>query len=218
MEGPNATFFGAARDSVGGALVEQDMLNGANIVAYEHGYETPGALVWDFKVNGEFRNNLVFANTYDIYLRNGNFFPYSIKDFVINQGDNQYDFMVVPYLRVKDADIKWDQASNTIIATFKVEAGAPIVNLKQITLYAFSDMYVGDPFKFTLIGKTFSQLFKPTISPDPSTVYTLTIDLAANEKTFKSGRNYFFRIGALGDGAGLSGIKNNYAPYVKIRL
>jgi hypothetical protein len=218
FEGPNAAFFGAVRDSVGGAFVEQDMISGGNITAYEHGYPTPFAMFWDFKTTGEFRNNLVFANTYDLYIRNANCFPVSVMNYEIKPGDNYYEFWVVPYLRIKDAEIKLDQSSNKIVATFKIEGGKPMNKLKQLTLYAFSDIYVGDPFKFAVSGTGWAQTFKPVITPDPATVYTLSIDLAANNKIFKSGRDYFFRIGAMADNAGLKSVKTNYAPCVKIEL
>jgi hypothetical protein len=221
MAGPDAAFFGAVKDSIGGGLIEQDQLNGSRILAYEHGYETPTAQSWFFKITGEFRNNMVFSNTYDLKLRNANFFPIEMNDFVIKPGDNPYDFIAVPYLRIKDAEIKLDQTTNKITATFKIEAGTPKVKLKKIALFAFTDMYVGDPFKVVNSGGGDTKSFSPTIKPNPATVYTLTIDLTANQKTYKTGRSYFFRIGAIADGtanSGLSGVKYNYVPYVKITL
>jgi hypothetical protein len=221
FRGPDAAFFGAARDSVGGGLIEQDQLNGSRILAYEHGYDTPTSQSWFFKVSGEFRNNMVFSNTYDLFLKNANFYPVTIKDFVIKPGDNQYDFNVVPYLRIKEPEIKWDQTTNKIVATFKIEGGKSTVKLKKILLFAFSDIYVGDPFKYSNSGGGDSKSFSPTIVPNGSVSYTLSIDLTANSKTYKTGRTYFFRIGAIADGtasSGLSGVKYNYAPAVKITL
>jgi len=34
----------------------------------------------------------------------------------------------------------------------------------------------------------------------------------------QTGRSYFFRIGAIADGANLGTVKNNYAPAVKIEI
>lgn len=218
FKGPDAAFSGTIKDSVGGKLIEQDMLNGTNIEAYEHGYARPTALFWGFKIDGEFRNNMVFANTYNLYLRNGNFFAITKMNFEIKPGDNMYDFLVVPYLRIKDADIKWDKTANKIIASFKVEGGKSTVNLKRIALYAWSDSYVGDPFKFAIQGGEDVQAFEPSILPNSSTSYTLSIDLNANNKIFKSGRNYFFRIGALADVSNQGRVLYNYAPYLEITL
>lgn len=217
LAGPNATFFGAVKDSTGNALVEQDLQTGSVIEAWELGFKTPVAQNWVIKNNGEFRNNLVFANKYDIYMRNGNFFPYTLKNLEIKAGDNQYDFMVVPYIRVKNCSITRDQAANKIVATFNLEAGKPIVKVKSIRLYAFSDVYVGEYIKFTTAGTTFSLTLSPAKLID-GTTYTLSIDLAANSTLFKAGRNYYFRVGAMADVSGVGTIRTNYAPNVKITL
>jgi hypothetical protein len=218
MAGPNATFYGAIRDSIGNGLVEQDLQSGSTIEVWEQGFATPVAQYWLIKNNGEFRNNLVFANTYNIFLRNENFFPYALTDFVIKSGDNQHDFMVVPYIRIKNCVITRDQVANKIVATFNLEAGKPSVKVKTIQLYAFSDMYVGAYIKYSTAGTGFSQTFSPTSIISSGTTYTLTIDLAANPTLFKTGRDYFFRVGAMADVTGVGTIRTNYAPYVKITL
>lgn len=214
---PDAEFFGAIKDSVGGTLVETELINGSVIQAYELGYPTQVAQNWVIKNNGEFRNNLVFPGKYDIFFRNGNFFPYTISGLEIKPGQNQRDFLVVPYLRIKNSSITHDKAANKIVATFTLEAGKPNVKAKAVRLYAFSDIYVGEYVKFNTAGTGFTQSFNPSKVIDTST-YTLSIDLAANTNFFKAGRNYYFRIGALADVAGVGTIRHNYAPNVKITL
>lgn len=218
MAGPDAAFFGAVKDASGGALIEQDMLNGSSIEVYEHGYEKPKAMFWDFKVNGEFRNNMVFANTYDLYLRNGNFFPITELDFDIKPGDNSHDFLAVPYLRVLDGKIDRDKTNNKITASFRIEGGKNTVKLKSIALYAWSDIYVGNPFKFDINGGEDTQTFETSIHPNANITYHLSIDLTSNASQLVSGRNYYFRIGALADVSEMGSVKYNYAPAVKISL
>lgn len=213
--GPDAAFFGAIKDSVGGGLVETELINGSAIEAFELGYSTQASQRWVIKNSGEFRNNLVFANTYDIYLRNGNFFPYNVPGLVISSGDNQRDFLVMPYIRIKNCTITLDKTANKVVSTFTLEAGKSSVKLKSIRLYAFSDIYVGDNIKFGTAGTTFSQVFSTSKVIDSST-YTLSIDLAANSAMFPAGRNYFFRVGAMADVVGVGTIRMNYAPNVKI--
>ena len=75
---PDATFYGALRDVVGGGLVEQEIQNGSRIGVYEHGYETPQLQNWSMMHSGEFRNNLVFAGTYDVIFQSCNFFPFEV--------------------------------------------------------------------------------------------------------------------------------------------
>jgi len=216
--GPDAKVYGAIKDSIDGSLVEQDIYQGSQIEVQELGFKTPVSQFWVIKNNGEYRNNLVFSNHYDIYLRNGNFFPYTLRDVVIKPGENKLDFQVVPYIRVKNVSINRNTSTNKIEATFTLEAGKPTVKLKSIQLYAFSDIYVGAQIKFATSGTGFSQAFNPTIAIDPTTTYTLSIDLTANVNLFKPGRDYFFRIGALADVSGVGTIRTNYAPCVKITL
>jgi hypothetical protein len=214
---PDAQFFGAIKDSVGGSLVETELINGSVIQAYELGYTTQVAQNWVIKNTGEFRNNLVFSGRYDLYLRNGNFFPYTVSDFEIKPGENPHDFQVVPYIRIKNCQIVHDKASNKIVATFSLEAGKPIVKARSIRLYAFNDMHVGENIKYNTAGIGFSENFAPTKAIGSET-YTLSIDLAANSTLLIPGRNYYFRVGALADVSGVGTVRHNFAPLVKITL
>jgi hypothetical protein len=100
--------------------------------------------------------------------------------------------------------------TNTINATFTLEAGKPSVKLSQIGLYAFSDMYVGE-----IVNKVkTTQTFSPTATIDPAVTRTLSINAA--DVYFKAGRDYFFRVGAKASVTGVGTIRSNYAPYVKI--
>ncbi len=214
---PSAKFFGAIKDSIGGALVETDLINGSTIQAYEKGYPTEVAQTWVIKNNGEFVNNLVFPGTYDLVLRNGNFFPYTVEGVEIQPGENQRDFLVVPYIRIKNSSITYDKAGNKVVATFSLEAGKPSVKVKAVRLYAFTDIYVGEQVKYNTTGGNFAQTFNPSKTID-GTSYTLSIDLNANSSYFKQGQNYYFRIGALADVSGVGTIRHNYSQIVKITL
>jgi hypothetical protein len=213
--GPDAQVFGAVKDSLGGSLVEQDIQTGSQIEVQELGFQTLVSQFWVIKNNGEYRNNLVFSNDYDIYMRNGNFFPYTLKNVTIKPGENEIEFRVYPYIRVKNAIITLNLTDSLVVATFNLEAGKPIVKVKSIRLYAFSDQYVGEYIKFATAGTVFTQTFNPTIAINPATNYTLSIDLKQNRALFKKGRSYFFRVGAMADVAGVGTIRTNYAPCVK---
>ena len=218
---PDAQVFGAIRDSIGGALVETDLTTGSRIGAYEQGYETPVLREWYIKQNGEYRNNLVYSNTYNFVFQNCNFFPYSLSGVVIKPGANEIDFHVVPYIRIKNPSITYDAGTNKVIAAFSLEAGKPTVKVAKISLYVFTDMYVGEYVKKSLstgTGEPTRTLSGADQTIDPATVYTLSIDLAANASVFAINRNYYFRIGALGIQSGVGTIRPNYAPYVKIPL
>jgi hypothetical protein len=160
-----------------------------------------------------------------IRFANCNFFPYTLNDVVLKSGSNTIDFKVVPYIRVKDANITYNSATKIVTAKFKLEAGKPTVKLKELQLYAFSDMHVGDPVKFPIVGGGNIINRNPAIAIDPNVEYTLSIDVSKNLTTSVSDRfkffldgTYFFRVGALADVSGVGTVRRNYAPCVKLKL
>jgi len=221
---PDAQVFGAIRDSIGGALVETDLNSGSQIGVYEQGYATPVLRNWVVMQSGEYRNNLVYSGTYNYVFQSCNFFPYTVTEDVVKPGENQRDFLVVPYIRLKNVSITYDAAAKKIKATFSIEGGKPPVKVSKVSLYAFTDMYVGEFVKKALTA-TVTDFPTLTLSGanqtiNPATVYSLNIDLAdpANAVIFAIHRNYYFRVGALGLQTGVGTVRPNYAPYVKIAL
>lgn len=217
FEGPDAQFFGSIKDAKNGELVETELQNGSVIEVFELGYENPISQKWLIKNNGEFRNNLVFPNKYDIYLRNCNFYQQEFKEFEIRSGANEHHFEVVPYIRIKNANITFDKTNNKVVATFSLEGGKPEVQVKNIRLYAFSDMHVGEAVKFD-VKNSIDRRENINQVIDPATVYTLEIDLDKNSTMFKTGRDYFFRIGALANLSGQGTVRHNFAPYIKLSI
>ncbi len=219
---PDAQVYGAIRDSIGGGLIETDLNTGSTIGTYELGKyaTTPVLNSWLIMQNGEYRNNLVYSNTYRIVFSSCNFFPYTIDEMVINPGGNQIDFAVTPYIRIKNLTITYDAAANKINASFNLEPGRPSVRLSKLSLYAFTDMYVGEYVKKPIVNGTgqATRSFSPAAVIDPATVYTLSIDVAANASVFAVHRNYYFRVGAMASRSGVGTIRTNYAPYVVIPL
>jgi hypothetical protein len=216
MPGPDAKVFGKIIDKATGQLVETELVNGARIEAFELGYPTQVSQVWVIKNNGEYRNNLVFAANYDFQLRNSNFYPVSLLNYKINSGDNQLDFQVDPFIRIKSQQITYNATTKLVTATFTLEGGKSEVKVRAVRLYAFNDIYVGEATKFSVTGNSTAS-YTPSRTIDAST-YTLTIDVGANAALFPAGREYFFRIGALADVANVGTIRHNFAPYVKITL
>ncbi len=127
-----------------------------------------------------------------------------------------YDFKVIPYIRIKNPSIT--RNGDIVTATFSLEAGKPEVKVKEIQLFAFSDMWVGNSVKYTLSGGTDKATFNPTAEINSATVYSLTIDLKENGGVFKYSKSYYFRIGALADVSGVGTVRHNYAPLVIIKL
>lgn len=231
---PDAQVYGAIKDSLTGGLVETDpnTTTGSAIGVRELGRyaANPTRKTWLIKPNGEYRNNLVYSNEYWFDFTSCNFFPFQ-DTIVIKPGENKIDFTVVPYIRIKNLSIVHDVPTNKIVATFSLEAGRPNVRLSRLRLYSWTDIYVGENVKKILVaagtGTPLSggvpQLSFSNAVINPSTVYTMSIDLSANAATDRNGfgvhRNYYFRVGALASGlTGVGTIKYNYAPYVVIAL
>lgn len=221
---PDATVHGAMRDTIGRGLVETDLNTGSTIGAYELGIyaSNPVRKGWVIKQNGEYRNNLVYSNEYRFDFTSCNFFPFDTV-MTVKPGDNLIDFPVTPFIRIKNCSITRNTTTNKIVATFNLEGGRPSVKVSKISLYAWTDMYVGEYVKKSLVVATGStQSFGPAATINPATLYTLSIDLAGNPATTNIGfgvhRNYYFRVGAMANQSGVGTIRTNYAPYVVIAL
>ena len=213
-DGPNATIHGRFLDASTGELVGTDINNGNSIKVVERGFEGHSQTqTWNVMNTGEYRNNLVFAATYDVTLANGNFFP-TQEVLEVKKGDNEKDFKVTPYLRILNPSIT--KNGNIVTATFSLAAGSSEVNVKSVRLFAFSDQWVGNEVCYNVGGGTDRQEINAAV--DGST-YTLTIDTAANSTYFKyTNKNYYFRIGALADVSGVGIVRHNYSPLVVIRF
>ncbi|MDR6569403.1 Protein of unknown function [Chitinophaga ginsengisegetis] len=204
-DGPTAGLSGRFVDVKTQELIEQDIILGTTIEIIEHGYasRTPQALI--VKTDGTYANSMLFANTYTVTPVRGNFLP--VDSQVVNiSGQTTLDFSVTPYIRVNDVSIL--KTGTKVVATFKLEQNVTN-NVKKIGLYAHSDARVGEPMRLVA-----SEIQLNAVS-DPSQVYTLEIDLAANSSILKPGNKYYFRVGALID-AGEA--KPNYRPAVRLDI
>jgi hypothetical protein len=224
--GPNAQVHGAMRDTIGGGFVETDLNTGSQIGVYELGQyaANPIRKAWYIMQDGEYRNDLVFANDYKFDFTSCNFFPITYLN-TVKPGDNPIDFVVTPFIRVKNLSITYDAVANKINASFTLEGGRPSVKVASVTLYSWSDMYVGQYVKKVITtgtGVPTLTLSGAAQTINPATVYNLSIDLAANANTTMNGfavhRDYYFRVGAMAIQAGVGTIRANYAPYKMIPL
>jgi hypothetical protein len=219
---PDAQISGKFSDAVGGALVGTDISNGNSIGVYELGWPTEAKQTWNIKNTGEYTNNLVFAAKYRFEFTSCNFYPFIENDVVLNKGANTHDFTVTPYLRLKNPTITYDAATKIVTATFSIEkGGTDNILMKEYRLFAFSDQWVGNYVKFAISN---AACYKTGLSvvPDGTTVYTLTMDVAANATLFKFTRDYYFRIGALAtvpaSVANAGTVRYNYSPLVTLNI
>ncbi len=196
-ESPTASLSGSFIDKETGEPVQSDIISGTRIGLIEQGYENPEIKYLVVKVDGTYRNDMLFEGKYSIPpIMNGNFVPQIDADSLTNdtlvidiKGETTHDFVVQPYIRIKDATITID--GTKITAKFKLQQTVSN-KVKAIGLFGHNSPSVGEPLQF---GKKSQTLNKVT---DPNTEYKLELDVRT-DKDFEKGKAYFFRIGALID-------------------
>ncbi|GHT61971.1 hypothetical protein AGMMS50239_14110 [Bacteroidia bacterium] len=203
-DGPDASIKGAVKDNKDGSLIEQDIDGGSKIIYKELGFENPEEQQMIFKLNGEYQNNVLFAAHYDIYFNESNFVkPDTLKAYEIKKGANTLDFTVQPYIRVSNVSVV--KSGDEIVATFTI---TPTVtnNVKQIGLFGHIDRIAGNQFALQRKTQDIN-----AASKDIPTTYTLRLSAAG----FKSGQEYYFRVGGIID---VANAKYNYAPSVRLKI
>ena len=142
-DGPDATLSGRIIDKETGELVEQDIIRGTQIEFIEHGYDNPLTQYMVIKNDGTYANKMMFANDYTIQIRSANF-PATEPVEITIKGNTTYDFEVIPYLRIKDVQIKIE--GDEVVATAKVEKTTGH-KITRIGLYAHQNQQVGEQMR-----------------------------------------------------------------------
>src|SRR5690606_17132470 len=171
----------------------------------EHGFENPQIQRMIVKTDGTYRNNLMFAGTYTIQVVRGNFQPVEPEEIKV-EGNTVKNFEVRPYIRIRDAVI--ERQDNKIVATFNLSQ--TVTNqVSRLGLFVHEEPNVGEPLNQLASVVNFN-----AVSNDV-TRYSLEINLDANAAVLQSGKEYYFRVGALIDAPEA---KYNYAPAVRIGI
>lgn len=205
-EAPDSSLYGSIIDSETGELIESDIIGGTQIEVIEQGFENPSTQRLIVKVDGTYRNDLMFAGTYKLPpVTVGNFVPQADTLTLEINGETKYDFLVQPYIRIKDANISIE--GTKITATFKLEQTVEN-KVSEIGLWGHTSPSVGEPLQF---GKKTKKINKVI---DPEEEYELVMDVRT-DKDFIKGKPYFFRIGAIIDA---DQAEYNYAPAVRLTI
>ena len=202
LKGPNAQIYGGIYDNVTNELIPQDIISGSQIAYTELGYSVPTIQYMIFKTDGTYRNNLMFSGEYSIQPASGNFITPVLDTITLPKGETKLDFTAQPFLRITNCTIQ--KVGTTVVATFNVTQ-TTTDKVGYSALFAHKDITVG--------GSYYMVRQRVTINAniDPSTLQTITIDLAANSSTLKPGNSYYFRVGAISNAAGA---KYNFAPMI----
>ena len=189
-EGPDAQFHGAIIDEETGDTIPQDIIDGSVIDYVEQGFEIPEIQRLIFKVDGTFRNNLMFSADYKMNPSRGNFYPPDTLDIHINKGDNKYDFLAIPYARIMNVtfEIAALGGKNYFVVRFNIQqvASEPIR----------SAMLTVD--KSPNVGRRLNEFFferslNRNVDDDSEQVLWTLLS------NFTEGQEYYIRIGALTD-------------------
>ncbi|WP_262245898.1 DUF3823 domain-containing protein [Parapedobacter soli] len=203
--GPDAQLSGRIIDSETGEPIQSDIVEGTTIKIIEHGYDPVTPQYLRVKTDGTYANTMLFANTYTIQPDQRNFSQIDVQEIEIGK-DTQLDFMVTPYIRVKDVSIK--QEGNNIIAEFKLQQLTTDA-VKKIGLYASGESIVGERVRSVAVERELNQ------QVDENETFRIGLNLVRNSAFFESGRKYFFRIGAV---SSFPGALSNYAPASEIEI
>ncbi len=204
-EGPNAQLSGNIIDSETGELIQSDIINGTTIKITERGYDPVTSQYLKVKNDGMYSNTMLFANTYTVQPEKRNFLQIDAQEVEIGK-DTKLDFLVTPYIRVKNVSIA--QEGNNIIAEFKLQQLTPDA-VSKIGLYAFTESIVGEPVRSVATEKKLNR------QVDDNETFKIGINAARNTAFLESGKRYFFRVGAVTSAAGTL---FNYAPAEQIEL
>ncbi len=203
-DGPDAQFHGAIIDEETGDTIPQDIIDGSTIDYIELGYNTPEIQRLIFKVDGTFRNNLMFSGEYLMIPTRGNFFSPDTVDITIRKGDNNYDFRVRPYARINNVSIQTMTASDKeyLVVKFTIDPVASVA-VKSIMLSVDKNPNVGRRLHEFFFEKNIGT------SVDPDQIQTLWMPLS----NFTTGTKYYVRVGALMD---LPEAKYNWNKAIRI--
>ena len=205
-EGPTASISGSLIDAETGELVQSDIISGTKIEYIEEGYENPPIQRLVVKVDGTYRNDMMFAGKYKILpLTRGNFIPQTDTLSLNIEGQTVQNFEVIPYIRIIDPSLTIE--GTKITARFKLEQTVED-KIKYIGIFGHSSHAVGEPLQFGKKRKTLNKV------ADPTTEYELEMDVRT-DKDFVKGKSYFFRIGAL---ISAGEAEYNYAPAVRLTI
>lgn len=206
--GPDSVIYGSIYDAETNELVRQDLIDGTQIEYVEHGFKNPITQYQIVKNDGTFRNNLMFSGTYTMQLVRGNFVPLDKFEQKV-KGDTKIDFIVQPYIRIKNTKI--EKNANIVTATFNLEQTVPN-NVAKIGLYVHPQPTVGATcYVATPIEKTINAV---AISGHE---YKIELDVESFKDDLKEGKQYYFIVGALIDAAQVQA-KPNYSTPVRITI
>jgi hypothetical protein len=203
-DAPDAKFLGSVVDDETDELIQQDLIEGSRIDFVEMGFENPNTRQIRFHTDGTFRENNLFSGAYAVQALRGNFFP-TEKISIDIQGETEYHFRVLPYIRIRDVDVTFDELKGKIAATFTLDQVSGNA-VSSVHLIADRNPNVSNILRSAMV----SQDVNAIVSPER------TFRLEMSTENLVSGKDYFFRVSALISGIGE--VKHNYSAPVRLTI
>ena len=178
----------------------------------ETGWDSESVQEWYVKYTGKYQNDLVWAGDYKLDYSKMNVYNESGVTFSLKKGDNEVNFQVTPYCRIKDEVITYDAAAKKFKATFKVELGdaSKPNNGVNVMFSANTNNFVGSNFNLCNADPG-AKLTKVT----PGETITLYLDAnpaGVNKTEFEYNRPHYLRICAVVTGSENPNNLYNYSP------
>ncbi|MDR0575593.1 MAG: DUF3823 domain-containing protein [Tannerella sp.] len=203
-DSPDAQFFGSVIDDETDEPIRQDLIEGSRIDYVEMGFENPNIRQIRFHTDGTFRENNLFSGTYEVQALRGNFFS-TEKTTIDIQGETEYHFRALPYIRIRNVDVAFDEIRGMVTATFTLDqvSGNAIASVHLIT---DRNPNVSNSIRSAMVSRTVNAV----VSPER------TFRLEMSTENLVSGKDYFFRVAALISGIGEA--KHNYSVPVRLAI
>ena len=204
FKAPDAQFFGSVIDDETNQPIQQDIINGSRIDYIELGFENPNIRQIVFQTDGTFRENNLFSGTYEVQALRGNFIPSLIETIDI-KGATEHHFRSLPYIRIHNVELTFDEIRGVVTSTFTLEQVSenPV---ESIQLIADRNPNVSNSFFEARASKDIGAV----VNPDEK----LKIELST--ENLVSGKDYFFRVGALI--SGIAEAKHNYSETIRLHI
>jgi hypothetical protein len=203
-DAPDAQFFGSVVDDDTNEPIQQDLLEGSRIDFVETGFENPSIRQIRFHTDGTFRENNLFSGAYEVRALRGNFFP-TEKTTIDIHGETEYHFRVLPYIRIRNVDITFDELRGMVTATFTLDqvSGNPVAS---VHLMADRNPNLSNVMRNAMVSRDVNAV----VSPERQ------FQLEMSTEYMDSGKDYYFRVAALISGIGEA--KHNYSVPVKLTI
>jgi hypothetical protein len=203
-DAPDAQFFGSITDDETNEPIQQDLIEGSRIDFVETGFENPNTRQIRFHTDGTFRENNLFSGAYEVQALRGNFFS-TEKTTIDIQGKTEYHFRALPYIRIRNVDVTFDEIRGIVTASFTLDqvSGNAVFS---VHLIADRNPNVSNSLRSAMV----SQDVNVVVGPER------TFQLEMSTENLVSGKDYYFRVAALISGIGEA--KHNYSAPVKLTI